>query len=79
MTSATEKQCKYCDGSKNSIETEVDGDAYIKITPDDSEYPEGFLLDVYSNVVSVRGNPLWYSFIVPCCPMCGRRLKADDD
>ena len=63
--------CDYCDGSKKPIETEVDGDAYMTLTPDDGEYPEGFLLDIYSDGT-------WYSFIVPRCPMCGRKAVDDD-
>lgn len=72
--------CDYCDGSKKLIETEVDGEAYMTLTSDDSEYPEGFLLDVYK----MQGDDLddgcsaWmYSFVVPCCPMCGRDLRGE--
>ena len=63
--------CEYCDGSKKPIKTEVDGEAYIELTPDDGEYPDGFELDVY------KTGTWMYSFIVPCCPMCGRRLGGD--
>lgn len=79
MTSATEKQCEYCNGSKKPIKTEVDQEAHFTLTPDDSEYPEGFLLDVYKKQDD-GGDDGWgtwmYSFIVPCCPMCGRDLKG---
>ena len=64
--------CKYCDGCKKPIETEVDGDGFFTITPDDAEYPEGFLLDVYRK----RWNIAAYSFIIPRCPMCGRELRG---
>ena len=79
MTSATEKQCEYCDGSKKPIATEVDGEAHITLTPDDYEYPEGFQLDVYGRLENREQGDLVYSFIVPCCPMCGRRLKSGDN
>ena len=70
--------CEYCNGSNKPIETEVDGEAYIELTPDDSEYPDGFLLDVYKGKPSDDPWGTWmYSFIVPCCPMCGRRLGGD--
>ena len=46
-SNATSHACEYCDGSKKPIATEVDGEAHITLTPDDYEYPEGFLLDVY--------------------------------
>ena len=71
--------CEYCDGSRKPIETEVDGEAYMKLTPDDYEYPEGFLLDVYDERRTDNdGSKLWlFSFIVPCCPMCGRELRGD--
>jgi hypothetical protein len=64
--------CEYCDGSSKPIRTEVDGDARMTVTPDDGECPEGFLLDVYPEPT----DGTWYSFVVPCCPMCGRRLEA---
>lgn len=42
------------------------------------EYPEGFLLDVYKGKPSDDPWGTWmYSFIVPCCPMCGRKLAGD--
>lgn len=69
--------CEYCDGPRKPIATEVDGDAYMLITPDDSEYPEGFLLDVY--MTGREWGNLMYSFVVPCCPMCGRRLGGDGE
>lgn len=62
--------CEYCDGSKKPITTEVDGEAHITLTQDDYEYPEGFLLDVYDAYT----DEWMYSFIVPCCPMCGRKV-----
>ena len=68
--------CEYCDGSKKPIETEVDGDAYMTVMVDDPEYPEGFLLDVYSMCTDADGGyPLTFSFIVPRCPICGRGTK----
>ena len=66
--------CDYCDGSEKPI-VEIDGGvAYMTLAPDDSEYPEGFLLNFYSEP-NERG--IWYSFIVSCCPMCGRELRGD--
>ena len=71
--------CEHCDGSKKPIKTEVDDEAYIELTPDDYEYPEGFLLDVYKTDVPIDGYGTWmYSFMVPCCPMCGRKLKEGE-
>lgn len=74
--------CEYCDGSKKPIETEVDGEAHITLTPDDSEYPEGFLLDVYKKQDDGLDDG-WgyvdYSFTVPCCPMCGRDLRGKEE
>jgi hypothetical protein len=67
--------CEYCDGSKKPIETDEDGDGFFTLTPDDAEYPEGFLLDVYRKHWVIPT----YSFIVPCCPMCGRELRGDGD
>ena len=68
--------CEYCDGSKKPIETEADGEAYMTVMVDDPEYPEGFLLDVYSMCPDADGGyPLTFSFIVPRCPMCGRDVK----
>ena len=67
--------CEYCDGSRKPIETEVDGDAYMTLTPDDYEYPEGFMLDVYYG--KPNKSSIWFTFSVPCCPMCGRRLGGD--
>ena len=64
--------CEYCDGSKKSIETEVDGDAYMTLTPNDSECPDGFILDFYSKP---NEGGIWHSFIVPRCPMCGKTAK----
>lgn len=66
-------KCDYCDGSKKPI-VEIDGVAYMTLTPNDSEYPEDFLLDFYSEP---NEGGIWYSFIVPCCPMCGRELRGD--
>lgn len=69
--------CEYCDGSKKPIYTEVDTEAYMTLTPDDYEYPEGFLLDVYGRLANGEWGDLVYSFVVPCCPMCGRKLRGD--
>ena len=68
--------CEYCNGLQKHIEGEIYNEAYIVLTPDDSEYPEGFALNVYCKNIVVNGSPLWYSFLVPCCPMCG--AKAGD-
>lgn len=67
--------CEYCDGSKKPIEAEVDNEARFTLTPDDSEHPEGFLLDVY--LADYGWDTLAASFIVPHCPMCGRELRGD--
>lgn len=64
--------CEHCDGSKKPIETEVDGEAYMTLTPDDAEYPEGFMLDFFSKP---NEGGIWYSFIVPRCPMCGKTAR----
>ena len=61
--------CEYCDGSKKPI-AEIDSEAYMTLTP----YASEIMLDVYSEP---NGGGIWYSFIVPCCPMCGRKLSCD--
>ena len=66
--------CEYCDGSRKPI-AEIDNEAYMTLTPDDGEYPEGFLLDIYSKP---NEGGTWYSFVVPRCPMCGRKVVDDD-
>ena len=70
--------CEYCDGSKKPIETEVDCEAYMTLTPDDAEHPEGFLLDVFHGRHGGidDGWGAWlYSFAIPCCPMCGKTAE----
>lgn len=68
--------CDYCE-RKKPIETEIDGEAYIELTPDDSEYPDGFMIDVYGRLANGEWGDWVYSFLVPCCPMCGRKLVGD--
>lgn len=64
--------CDYCDGSKKPIETEIDSEAYMTVMPDDPEYPDEFILDVYGKL---NEGGVWYSFTVPRCPMCGATAK----
>ena len=59
--------CKYCNGSKEAIRTEIDNEAYFTIVIDDPEYPSGYLIDIYKN----DDTDMLYSFFVPQCPMCG--------
>lgn len=65
--------CEYCDGKLKHVATEVDGEGYFIIMPDDSEYPDEFILDVYQKLEKLDAWLL--SFTVPCCPMCGRDLR----
>jgi len=66
--------CEYCENGKR-IETEVDNEGCMLVYDADPEYhADGWTVDVYAN--DGQEPPLWmYSFNVPCCPMCGRRLE----
>lgn len=66
--------CEYCDGSKKPIKTEVEHGGHLTIVPTGT----GFQLDACKKFAE-DDVLVVFSFAIPCCPMCGRRLGGDGE